>query len=139
MVVTGTTGFGNQLDAGDQFCLALCDSAKEGNVLCQSEVRAMAFTCSMSTDHICSPQDPFNFPIEYNPTERDAIDRSMQAARRLLLPHAMLLQGLSSIFQAVRYRRSPLMRVLMRLILRSALAHESMRFVFPPVTGKSVN
>lgn len=83
----------------------------------------------MSTDHVCSPQDPFNVPIEYNPTEWDAIDRSMQAARRLLLPHAMLLHGLSSIFQAVRYRRSPLMRVLMRLILRSALAHESMRFV----------
>lgn len=53
----------------------------------------------------------------------------MQAARRLLLPHTVLLQGLSSIFQAVRYRKAPLMRVLLRLILRSALAHKSMRCV----------
>lgn len=53
----------------------------------------------------------------------------MQGARRLLLPHVILLQGLSSIFQAVRYRRAPLMRVLLRLILRSALAHKHMRYL----------
>lgn len=75
-----------------------------------------------------SAQDPFNTPIDYSPTGKDEIDHSMQAVKRLLTPHTVLLQSLSSLFQASRYRRPRLMRLLLRLVLRSADAYQSMRY-----------
>ncbi|KAG8969691.1 phosphatidylinositol-4- kinase [Tulasnella sp. 419] len=70
--------------------------------------------------------DPFNHPIEYSPTDQAEIDRSLAAARRLLVPHSLLLHMLTSRFQAVRYRHPGLMMLLLRLILRSSLAHKTL-------------
>lgn len=70
-------------------------------------------------------EDPFIRPIEYAATDKTLIDRMMYAGRRLLSPHAQLLQMLLSRFQSVRYRRSGLILVFTRLILRSTRAHAS--------------
>jgi phosphatidylinositol 4-kinase A len=75
-----------------------------------------------------STDDPFCHPVEYTPTDKDLIDHSFQAARRLLMPHTMLLHTLASRFQAVRYQRAPLMRLMLRLLLRSAQAHKLLRY-----------
>ncbi|KAF8320103.1 atypical/PIKK/PI4K protein kinase [Clavulina sp. PMI_390] len=80
----------------------------------------------LANRQLYSTDDPYNSSVEYAPTSQEDIDRSIQGARRLLLPHTILLQGFSSILQAVRYRRAPLMRVFLRMILRSCLAFKSM-------------
>lgn len=72
--------------------------------------------------------DPFNHPIKYTSTDKALIDRVAYAGKRLLSPHTQLLQMLLSRFQSVRYRRSGLMLVLLRLILRSTKAHKSFRY-----------
>lgn len=75
----------------------------------------------------CSYDDPFNHPIGYSPTDRAEIDRNLGNARRLLTPHTLLISMLHSRFQAVRYRHSGLILLLLRLVLRSCQAFESMR------------
>lgn len=70
--------------------------------------------------------DPFNHPIEYSPTDRAEIDRSLSNARRLLTPHTLLVSMLHSRFQAVRYRHPGLILLLLRLVLRSCQAFETM-------------
>jgi phosphatidylinositol 4-kinase len=111
--------------------MAIRNRIEEGNVFKIAEVCnhcpllyriGIIFTTSLF-----SAQDPFISPIEYSPTGKDAIDHSIQTARRLLLPHTILLQSLSSLFQASRYRHPRVMRILLRLILRSVDAHQSMR------------
>ncbi|CAG7846286.1 Phosphatidylinositol 4-kinase stt4 Short=PI4-kinase; Short=PtdIns-4-kinase [Serendipita indica DSM 11827] len=69
-------------------------------------------------------KDPFEHPIEYTPTDKASIDRVMYSGQRLLSPHNQLLRMLLSRFQSVRYRRSGLMLVLLRLVLRSTKAHK---------------
>ncbi|KAF8579311.1 atypical/PIKK/PI4K protein kinase [Ramaria rubella] len=71
-------------------------------------------------------QNPFYNPIEYSPTDRADIDRAGASARRLLIPHTLLLQMLLSRFQAVRYSRPGLVLLISRLVLRSARAHHYM-------------
>ncbi|KAG9126585.1 phosphatidylinositol-4- kinase [Ceratobasidium sp. 392] len=63
--------------------------------------------------------DPFKHPVQYNPTDKTEMDQSLADARRLLVPHTILLQMLRSRFQAVRYRNPGLMQLLLRLVLRS--------------------
>ncbi|KAG8764613.1 phosphatidylinositol-4- kinase [Ceratobasidium sp. 428] len=63
--------------------------------------------------------DPFKHPVEYNPTDKTEMDQTLADARRLLVPHTILLQMLRSRFQAVRYRNPGLMQLLLRLVLRS--------------------
>lgn len=53
----------------------------------------------------------------------------MASAKRLLAPHVLILQMLSSRFQAARYRRPGLMLLIQRLVLISARAHRYMRSV----------
>jgi phosphatidylinositol 4-kinase len=77
---------------------------------------------------VYSFEDPFSHPIEYTATDKNLIDRVTFAGRRLLSPHTQLLQMLLSRFQSVRYRRSGLMLVLLRLILRSTRAHQLFRY-----------
>ncbi|KAG8904073.1 phosphatidylinositol-4- kinase [Tulasnella sp. 403] len=67
--------------------------------------------------------DPFNHPIEYSPTDRSIIDRGLTSARRMLLPHMLLLAMLTSRFQAARYKNPGLMLLVLRLVLRSCEAH----------------
>ncbi|CAE6468907.1 unnamed protein product [Rhizoctonia solani] len=63
--------------------------------------------------------DPFRHPVGYNPTNKSDMDKILGDARRLLVPHIILLQMLRSRFQAVRYKNPGLMQLLLRLVLRS--------------------
>jgi phosphatidylinositol 4-kinase len=74
-----------------------------------------------------SYRDPFAQEIEYNPTDKSTIDHGTTTARKLLSPHLLILQMLLSRFQAARYRKPGLMLVLLRLVMRTASAHEFMR------------
>ena len=74
-----------------------------------------------------SYDDPFYRPIHYSPTDQEVIDRGMVTARRLLTPHALVLQMLLSRLQAARYRRPGVMFLIQHLVLRSARAHRSLR------------
>jgi phosphatidylinositol 4-kinase len=78
-----------------------------------------------------SYDDPFYHPIDYRPTDKEVIDRAMANARRLLTPHALLLQMLFSRLQAARYRRPEVMFLIQHLVLRSARASNSLRLVIP--------
>ncbi|KAJ3753010.1 hypothetical protein EV360DRAFT_88184 [Lentinula raphanica] len=69
--------------------------------------------------------DPFYHPVSYSPTDKDTIDLSASNARRLLTPHALVLQMLLSRLQAARYRRPGVMFLLQHLVLRSARARRS--------------
>ncbi|KAJ6591860.1 1,3-beta-glucan synthase component-domain-containing protein [Mycena vulgaris] len=46
--------------------------------------------------------DPFYHPIDYSPTDKDIIDHGMVNARRLLTPHALVLQMLFSLLHSAR-------------------------------------
>lgn len=74
-----------------------------------------------------SYDDPFYHPIDYSPTDKDVIDRGMTTARRLVTPHALVLQMLLSRLQAARYRRPGVMFLVQHLVLRSARAHRLLR------------
>ena len=77
-----------------------------------------------------SYEDPFYSPVEYNPTDRSFMQRELALANRALTPHSMVLQMLLSRFQAARYDRRGLVFLILRLILRSALAFMDVRLVF---------
>jgi phosphatidylinositol 4-kinase len=83
------------------------------------------------TSHIRSYDDPFFHPIEYSPTDKGVIDRATHDARRLLMPHALVLQMLLSRLQAARYRRPGVMFLIQHLVLRSARAHNGLRSAHP--------
>ncbi|KAI6045569.1 hypothetical protein EDC04DRAFT_2888588 [Pisolithus marmoratus] len=68
-------------------------------------------------------QDPFQHPISYVPTDKEEIDRAATNAQRLLIPHTLILQMLFSRLQSARYRRSSVMFLIQRLVMRSANAH----------------
>ncbi|KAG2144576.1 hypothetical protein DEU56DRAFT_790388 [Suillus clintonianus] len=68
--------------------------------------------------------DPFYHPISYSPTDKDEIDRATTHARRLLMPHTLVLQMLFSRLQAARYWRPTVMFLIQGLVLRSARAHK---------------
>ncbi|KAG7448129.1 uncharacterized protein BT62DRAFT_930208 [Guyanagaster necrorhizus] len=70
--------------------------------------------------------DPFYQPVNYSPTEKGEIDRGMLNARRLLMPHALVLQMLFSRLQAARYRRPGVMFLIQHLVLLSARAHKTL-------------
>jgi phosphatidylinositol 4-kinase len=74
-----------------------------------------------------SYNDPFYHPASYSPTDKAVIDCAIVNARRLLTPHALILQMLLSRLQAARYRRSGVMILIQRLVLCSARAHKSQR------------
>lgn len=71
-------------------------------------------------------RDPFERPIEYSPSSKAIIDVEMARARRMLRPHLLLVQILSSQFQAVKYRASGIMVSLARLMMRSLQAYKRM-------------
>ncbi|KAF9227759.1 hypothetical protein BS17DRAFT_726240 [Gyrodon lividus] len=74
--------------------------------------------------HTLNYDDPFYYPIGYSPTDKEDIDRATSHARRLLVPHTLVLQMLFSRLQAARYRRSTVMFLIQRLVLRSAHAYK---------------
>lgn len=49
-------------------------------------------------------------------------------AHRTLAPHALVLDFLSSRFQAIRYRRADMVMSFKRLLLRTLLAAKNWRF-----------
>lgn len=73
-----------------------------------------------------SYHDPFEQPIEYSPSDKKIIDVEMNKARRLLRPHLLLIQVLSSQFQAVKYTEAGIMISLARLIMRSLASSDKM-------------
>ncbi|EKM55298.1 uncharacterized protein PHACADRAFT_255820 [Phanerochaete carnosa HHB-10118-sp] len=70
--------------------------------------------------------DPFHHSIEYSPSNREEAERNAKVARRLLLPHQLIMQLLVSRLQAARYRKPGLMLLLQRLTLASTRAHGQM-------------
>jgi phosphatidylinositol 4-kinase len=74
-----------------------------------------------------SYRDPFEVPIEYSPSDKKVMDLELAKARRLLRPHLLLIQVLSSQFQAVKYREPGIMVSLIRLMMRSLAAFKRMR------------
>ncbi|TFK42384.1 hypothetical protein BDQ12DRAFT_676115 [Crucibulum laeve] len=69
-------------------------------------------------------EDPFYSSIGYSPTNKEEIDRGMANARRMLTPHALVLQMLFSRLQAARYHRPGVMLLIQHLLLRSARAYK---------------
>ncbi|KAJ9109086.1 hypothetical protein QFC21_000414 [Naganishia friedmannii] len=69
---------------------------------------------------------PFERPIEYSPTDKTTLDHDLAVAKRLLQPHTLLTQVLSSRFQAVKYRDRGTMLAFFRLLTRSFKAHKQM-------------
>ena len=78
--------------------------------------------------YFCSYTSPFYQPIEYSPTDKVVIDRSITVAYKTLTPHVLILQMLLSRFQASRYQKPSVMLLILRLILRTALAHKQLRY-----------
>ena len=78
---------------------------------------------------IISYDDPFYHPVSYVPTDKEEIDHATTHARRLLVPHTLVLQMLFSCLQAARYRRSAVIFLIQRLVLRSARANKLFRSV----------
>ncbi|BEI82759.1 hypothetical protein CcaverHIS002_0306270 [Cutaneotrichosporon cavernicola] len=70
--------------------------------------------------------DPFETPIEYTPSDKKTMDVEKKKADRLLRPHLLLLQVLSSQFQAVKYSEAGIMISLARLMMRSLGAADHM-------------
>ncbi|KIP08776.1 hypothetical protein PHLGIDRAFT_29437 [Phlebiopsis gigantea 11061_1 CR5-6] len=66
--------------------------------------------------------DPFDHSVEYSPSKREDAERTTKAARRLLLPHTLILQLLVSRLQAARYRKPGLMLLMQRITLASTRA-----------------
>ncbi|TRM58568.1 hypothetical protein BD626DRAFT_550606 [Schizophyllum amplum] len=71
-------------------------------------------------------EDPFFHPVDYAPTDKELIDRSSAAARRLTAPHALVLEMLFSRLQAARYRKPEVMFIIQHLVLRTARAFSEM-------------
>lgn len=76
-----------------------------------------------------SYEDPFYHSIGYSPTDKEEIDRATTHARRLFLPHTLILQMLFSRLQAARYRRSTVIFLMQQLVFRSTDAHKLFRWV----------
>ncbi|OCF44647.1 phosphatidylinositol 4-kinase [Kwoniella heveanensis CBS 569] len=71
-------------------------------------------------------RDPFEQPVEYSPSDKKVMDLELAKARKLLRPHLLLVQVLSSQFQAIKYRERGIMVSLIRLMMRSLKAHKHM-------------
>ncbi|KAL1668533.1 hypothetical protein GGF50DRAFT_96468 [Schizophyllum commune] len=71
-------------------------------------------------------EDPFFHPVDYAPTDKELIDRASTAARRLTVPHALVLEMLFSRLQAARYRKPEVMFIIQHLVLRTARAFSEM-------------
>ena len=86
----------------------------------------------------CSRRNPLDEETQYTPTDKGAMTKEYAAATRLLQPHSILLQFLSSRFQAFRYRDRDLVTNCMWIIMRSAAASKTWRYApachRPPLT-----
>jgi phosphatidylinositol 4-kinase len=76
---------------------------------------------------VYSYEDPFCHVNSYSPTDKETIDRGLAQARRMLMPHALVLQMLFSRLQAARYHRPGVMFIIQHLVLRSARAFNTLR------------
>lgn len=81
--------------------------------------------CSEDTDR-ASYRDPFENRIEFAPSDKKVLDLELAKARKLLRPHLLLIQVLSSQFQAIKYRQPGIMTSLIRVLMRSLAAHKKM-------------
>lgn len=63
--------------------------------------------------------NPLNQSIRFNPTDRDEMHHHLNSIKRTLKPHSILLDFLSSRFQAARYRNRSLVMATMRFLRKS--------------------
>jgi hypothetical protein len=73
--------------------------------------------------------DPFVSPVQYSPSDKKVMDLELAKARRLLRPHLLLIQVLSSQFQAVKYSEPGIMMSIIRLMMRSVSGAAQMRYM----------
>ncbi|KAL7418401.1 Phosphatidylinositol 4-kinase stt4 [Cryptotrichosporon argae] len=69
-------------------------------------------------------RDPFVSTIQYAPSDHKAMEHELGRATRLLTPHLLLVQFLSAQFHASKTREPGVMVSLIRLIMRSLIAHQ---------------
>jgi phosphatidylinositol 4-kinase A len=107
---------------------AWADSIKfEKGIFSPAQKWVSLLSLPTSVNYLISYDDPFYHRVDYSPTDKDTIDRATKNARRLLTPHALVLQMLFSRLQAARYRRPGVMFLIQHLVLRSARAHKTFR------------
>ncbi|PLW12578.1 hypothetical protein PCASD_16853 [Puccinia coronata f. sp. avenae] len=63
--------------------------------------------------------NPLNQSIQFNATDRDEIHHHLNSIKRMLNPHSILLDFLSSRFQAARYKNRNLVMATMRFLRKS--------------------
>ncbi|EFP83486.2 phosphatidylinositol-4- kinase [Puccinia graminis f. sp. tritici] len=63
--------------------------------------------------------NPLNQSIQFNPTDRDEMHHHLNSIKRMLKPHSILLDFLSSRFQAARYQNRNLVMATMRFLRES--------------------
>ncbi|GAA96782.1 uncharacterized protein L969DRAFT_97129 [Mixia osmundae IAM 14324] len=68
--------------------------------------------------------NPMLEETQFTPTDKKAMDEHANAARRLLQPHSILLDFLTSRYQAYRYRDAGLVAAARRLVVRSLDAYK---------------
>jgi hypothetical protein len=131
VVDRGKTSAGDYAHERDLRILGYDDRPRTRALLEEYEVGRHTRVGNGVTDFLLtfSYDDPLYHSISYAPTNKDEIDRQAAMARRLLTPHALILQMLLSRLQAARYRKLGIMRLIQRLILRSACNHRKMRCV----------
>jgi hypothetical protein len=103
------------------------DPCEQGSFQHQHEVSRIPDYQAIELTDGNSYGDPFERPVEYSPTDKKVMDLELAKARRLLRPHLLLIQVLSSQFQAVKYREPGIMMSLVRLVMRSLAAAKHMR------------
>ncbi|WAQ86921.1 hypothetical protein PtA15_7A650 [Puccinia triticina] len=69
-------------------------------------------------------KNPLNQSIQFNPTDRDEMHHHLNSIKRMLKPHSIMLDFLSSRFQAARYQNRSLVMATMQF-LRKSFEHVS--------------
>lgn len=87
---------------------------------------------------LASSVGPFERPIEYSPTDKATLDHDLAVAKRMLQPHTLLTQVLSSRFQAVKYRDRGITLAFFRLLTQSFKAHKRMRQVLEVYSTRTI-
>lgn len=122
-----------------EICSGWVTTIKQGRGIFSKSLKSVKFYEYLfaRSSLLSSYDDPFYHHVDYSPTNNEDIDRANVLARRRLAPHGVILQMLFSRLQAARYRKPGIMRLLQRLILRSAKSCSVMRYVTSCSTAES--
>jgi hypothetical protein len=75
-----------------------------------------------------SYHDPFVAPVEYSPSDENIMNLELSKARRLLSPHLLLINFLSSQYQTVKQSEPEIVMPIIRLMMRSVAPTSHMRW-----------